>query len=117
MKKLLPIFVLMFASAAFAQEPPKLKYGQHKRIVEMSNLLGDVDGMKCTRITRPFVGTILKRDFGEDEIMMTGFIVRSSSDKRFCCGQLIRLFISKKASSSVRLRMQRRRIRHFLLRG
>lgn len=64
---------------------PIVKYGGAKnasRIIEMSNMLGDADGMTCSKIRRPFVGTVVKRDFDEDETMMVNITLRDAKDER-----------------------------------
>jgi hypothetical protein len=64
---------------------PVVKYGgagSASRIVEMSNMLGDADGMRCLKIRRPFIGTIVKRDFDDDETMIVNITLRDAKDER-----------------------------------
>ena len=81
--------VLVFVSTLLinvaAQYQPTVKYagkGQARRVIGMSNMLGDADGMTCSKRSRPFVGTIVKRTFDEDETMITNVALRDAKDER-----------------------------------
>ena len=84
---LVTAFVITLAVSAVAQSgQPVVKYGGTKRtprIIEMSNMFGGEESidMRCSRL-RPFVGTIVKRDFDEDEVMVTNITIRDTKDER-----------------------------------
>jgi hypothetical protein len=80
---LIVVFAFILAVNVVAQDngSPSAKY-RGSKIVEISNMLGDADGMECKKLSRPIVGTILKRNFDEDEIMITVFVVRDAKDNR-----------------------------------
>lgn len=86
MKALLSlIFIVSFGFSVAAQEAPTVKYagsGKDRRVVDVSNMLGEVEYMKCKRVARPVIGKIVKRDFEDDEVTITGFIVADVRDKR-----------------------------------
>jgi hypothetical protein len=85
--KLFLFFALVFALAmnVVAQSEPTVQYagkGKARRVIAMSNMLGDADGMKCSKLSRPFVGTIVKRVFDEDETMIVNVVLRDAKDER-----------------------------------
>ena len=83
---LVTLLVALLTLNVMAQSgQPVVKYGGAKnasRIIEMSNMLGDADGMTCSKIRRPFVGTIVKRDFDEEETMIVNITLRDARDER-----------------------------------
>ncbi|CAN5835313.1 hypothetical protein BH20ACI4_BH20ACI4_27110 [soil metagenome] len=79
------ILVVALVANAFAQDAPSVKYsgmGKNRRVIEMSNMLGEVEYMECKRVTRPVTGTIVKRNFEDDEITIASFILSDARDKR-----------------------------------
>jgi len=85
MKRLLPFVVLVLAATTFAQIAPTVRYtgtGKYRRVAEMSNLLGVVEYMKCRRVSTPVVGRIVKRDFEEDEVTISRFVLADGRDER-----------------------------------
>jgi hypothetical protein len=79
------VFVITLAANVFAQDAPTVKYSgtkQNRRVIEMSNMLGEVEYMECKRVTRPVIGTIVKRNFEDDEVMIASFILSDAKDKR-----------------------------------
>ncbi len=67
------VFVITLAANVFAQDAPTVKYSgtkQNRRVIEMSNMLGEVEYMECKRVTRPVIGTIVKRNFEDDDVMI-----------------------------------------------
>jgi hypothetical protein len=77
------VFAFVLATNVIAQDngSPSAKF-RGSKIIEISNMLGDADGMDCRKLSKPIVGTILKRDFDENEVMVTVFVVRDARDNR-----------------------------------
>ncbi len=79
------VLVITFAINVAAQNnQPTVAYGgtgQARRVIEMSNMLGEVDGVECLR-SRSYTGTIVRRTFDEEETMITGITLRDARDNR-----------------------------------
>lgn len=63
---------------------PIVKYGgaqKAPRIIQVSNMLGDTDGFTCKK-SNIINGTIVKRDFEEDETMISSFVLKDAKDNR-----------------------------------
>lgn len=76
---------LILAASAAAQDAPKVKYsgsGVNRRVVDMSDMLGEVPYMECTRVSSPVIGKIVKRDFDEDEVTVASIVLADARDKR-----------------------------------
>lgn len=85
--KAIYVFTLLgsFVVSALGQDIPNVKYagsGQKRRVVEITNMLGDVPYMTCGKKPDLVIGKIVKRDFDEDEITVTSFVVADARDKR-----------------------------------
>lgn len=79
------VFVIAVVANALAQEAPTVKYsssGQNRSVIEISNMLGEVEYMECKRVARPITGTIVKRDFEDDEVTIASFILSDAKDRR-----------------------------------
>ena len=79
------VFVIALTANVFAQDAPTVKYSgttQNRRVVEMFNMLGEVEYMECKRVSRPIIGTIVKRNFEDDEFMIASFVISDAKDKR-----------------------------------
>ncbi len=86
--KVICIFAVLvsFVFGAAAQDAPSVKWagsGQKSHVVEITNMLGKVDGMKCHKTPDLIVGRIVKRDFDEDEMTLVSFVLADARDKRF----------------------------------
>jgi hypothetical protein len=90
MKLLLTLFLLAFAIETVAQDAPNVKYagsGQKRRVVEITNMFGQIpedfrhEYGWCKK-TRLVIGKVVKRDFDEDEVTITSFILADARDKR-----------------------------------
>lgn len=67
-----------------AGRPPVAEYAgrpNNPRLVEMWNMAGAERAEGCFR-GGPVVGTIVKREFADDEMTIVGIVVRDSSDER-----------------------------------
>lgn len=79
------IFSVALVMSVSAQDAPIVEYvGKrvNRRVVEISNMLGQVQYMECKRVVTPVIGKIVKRDFEEDEVTIASFIVADARDKR-----------------------------------
>lgn len=80
-------FAVLFSvgTCAVAQDIPTVKYagsGKNRRVVEITNMLGEVPYMECGRKPDLVIGKIVKRDFEEDEVTVSSFVVADTRDKR-----------------------------------
>lgn len=87
MKKLLPtVFLLMASSNVIVAQGgarPIAKIGgplKNPRMIELSNMMGETNG--CVRYPQPIAGTIVRREFDDDEITIVGIVLREANDER-----------------------------------
>lgn len=75
---LLILFILLSYSA-FSQNPPKVERADGK-IVEVTNLIGNVSGRKCVEPSLN-KGTVAKKWFEKDDLTIAGFIIKDAKEK------------------------------------
>lgn len=81
MKIFLGLFLcLVFVWDISGQVLPQIKKNGN-RVIEVSNLLGSVEGMNCKK-SGTLTGSVIKRNFEDDEITLASFILRDKRDKR-----------------------------------
>lgn len=75
-------FILLYVFSVFinAQAGPTYRERAGK-IVSMSNLVGNEPGWTC-KGSPSRIGTIVKRDYLDDEITISGFVLKSANDER-----------------------------------
>jgi hypothetical protein len=76
MKKLLPFIILILACSLAAQVKKRKSITKPK--TQLTELTNETEG--CYKSS--FSGTIVKRNFDEDEITLSGFVLRESDDNR-----------------------------------
>ncbi len=84
MTKICVVFVLLvlFAGEMVAQIGQPVLKRKGNKVIEISNMLGTVEGFECLRESRPIIGTVLKRSYDEEETTMVSFVLRDAKDNR-----------------------------------
>lgn len=74
----------LFVTTLSAQDGPSIKYGGKggDEVIDMWNMKGTVPYMECWKKPDVYVGTIVKRDYEEDEMTISSFILKRAGDKR-----------------------------------
>jgi hypothetical protein len=110
---LLAFIALASTSMAQTANAPIAIFGgtqRNARMIALSNMAGDMED--CDRQRTPYVGTIVKRQFDEDEVTIIGIVIREPNDTRAFINldieQLDRLPLSDRAHLSSFLGMRKR---------
>lgn len=81
-KKLLLLYVCTLLTVDCLAQTEKLPTAEFnkKGMYELSNLYSEKDG--CYKHEEPFQGTIVKREFAEDELTIIGLVLMDENDNR-----------------------------------
>lgn len=80
MKTLLLILAITFSAFGQTNKLPSAKYSG-KKPVSLSDMLGDGGGFKCKK-SKTYSGIVVKRNFDENETIITSFTLKDANDER-----------------------------------
>lgn len=75
-------FILVFFVPTLFGQKVNYSKADGRKVIGLSNLLGTVNLMKCTRMKNTVIGTVVKRNFEEDESTIASVTFRLANDKR-----------------------------------
>jgi len=89
MRKTFPVLILLllltteaYTSKIQGSKPTTVWGGKpdNRQLLDVANLAGPMKD--CFRLPKPIVGTIVRRQFAEDELTVSGLVIRDAKDER-----------------------------------